>query len=59
MSKLNDFLNRSVDANEEIIEGTYGCNTCNEDLPFARFNASTGRYYWICSQGHTTEMNLV
>lgn len=59
MSKMNDFLNRSVDSDEEIIDGNFGCNACDEDLPFARFNANTGRYYWICSKGHVTEMNLV
>lgn len=61
MPNLDDFLGKEkkIDTSRwEVMEGTYGCQSCDENLDRAYFNADEMYMMWTCSQGHESKVQL-
>lgn len=42
----------------EKIKGSYGCQTCYIEMPEALFDKEKGIVFWICSNGHRSEIGV-
>lgn len=58
MGKYNEFNKEEDEENYEEILGYYGCQTCPEDLKRAWFDQKNGTIFWICSEGHRSEIQV-
>lgn len=63
MPNLEDFLGKgkketvNPDAWEEMV-GTYGCQSCDENVSRAFFNPEELKIVWFCSQRHESKIDL-
>lgn len=59
MSKFNEFSNKKEEyKNFEKLFGLYGCQSCPEDLSEAWFDDRDRVIFWICSEGHRSEIKV-
>jgi hypothetical protein len=62
MGKMSEFISgddNGYSMSDETIMGDYGCSVCELDVPFAKFNEAKGLLYWVCVEGHRTEISIV
>lgn len=62
MPSLENFLGRSNWrdwSGWEEMRGTYGCQSCEEDMDTAYFNPETLTIMWVCSKNHESKVELV
>lgn len=57
MTKFDSFMNINKEevtkpANQELVFGTYGCQSCELYTNEAYFNASSGEMSWFCNDDH-------
>lgn len=59
MGKYSDFVRSYSQSHPyETIKGAYGCQTCYLEVSESLFDKDKGLIFWICSQGHRSEIKV-
>jgi hypothetical protein len=61
MPNLEDFVGKNKKnrfEGWEVLEGDYGCQSCDEDMDHAFFNEDALMIVWVCPSGHESKVEL-